>query len=375
MRRYNLVSRREDINWIFELKSKAPAFLDKLRINKKGGVFRYSLTGDLYLESENWGLGNTVFAAKIYYTLDMIDSLPKGEIDDMISFIESFQKSDGNIYDPLISKKVSPIVRLYAAKNLDFSNFWGQKTKRAETRQSFSALQLLNSRPDLPYLQVPYAPDGIDKYLSTLDWRKPYSSGSHFSHLLFFLHVNKEMFNVHKDDAEDLIDYAIEWINKLQSPEDGSWYRGQNISLTQRINGAMKVITGLQVVNKLSFKYPEKLIDLCLCTTELGQACNNLDVIYVLRYANELTGGNYRYKDIEDFCYKWLGICREQYFPDVGGFSFLKNKANQYYYGAKITKGLNEPDIHGTVLLLWGIALISKMLSIDKELGFKEFIT
>lgn len=365
----------ENIDWIFKLRSKVPAFLDKLKSNKKEGFFRYSLTGDLYSESENWGLGNTVFAAKIYYTLDKIGLLPKNEIRNIISFIKGFQKSDGSIHDPLISRKVSLINRLYAAKNLDFSDFRGQKTKRAETRQSFSALTLLNSRPDLPYLQIPNTCEEINKYLSSLDWSKPYDAGSHFSHLLFFLHINKEMFNIYEDSTDDLIDYTIAWINKLQSDEDGSWYKGQNISLTQKINGAMKVITGLKAVGKPSFKYPEKLIDLCLLTTNLNQACNNLDAIFLIHYTNKITEGDYRYKDIQDFCYKWLKICKEHYFPDIGGFSFYKHRANQYYYGAKITKGLNEPDIHGTALLLLGIVLISQILSIDKELGFKEFIS
>lgn len=368
------VNREDDISWIFELRDTVPIFLDKLKGNKKG-FFHYSLTGDLYSEEENWGLGNVVFAVKIYYTLDMIDSLPENEISSIISFIKGFQKSDGSIYDPLICRKVSLINRLYAAKNLDFSNFWGQNTKRAETRQSFSALQLLNSRPDLPYLQIPYTREGIDKYLTSLDWGKPYGAGSHFSHLLFFLHINKEVFNTCEESTDDLIDYAITWVNKLQSPEDGSWYRGRNISLPQKINGAMKVLTGLKVANKLSFKYPEKLIDLCLLTPNLDQACNSLDAIYVVHYADKITEDDYRYKDIQAFCYRWLKICKEHYFPDIGGFSFFKHRANQYYYGAKITKGLNEPDIHGTVLLLWGTVLISQILGIDKELGFKEFVT
>jgi len=365
----------ENIDWIFELKSKVPAFLDKLRSNKKQGFFGYSLTGDLYPENENWGLGNTVFAVKTYYTLDMIYSLPVDEITRIINFIKGFQKSDGSIYDPLIAKKVSLLNRFYEAKNLDFSNFGGRKTKRAETRQSFSALQLLNSRPDLPYLQIPYIREGIDQYLSRLDWSKPYGAGSHFSHLLFFLHKNKEMFNICQESTDELADYAIAWVNKLQSSDDGSWHRGRNISLPQKINGAMKVISGLKAVGKPNFKYPEKLIDLCLMTGNLNQACDALDAIYVVHYANKVIENTYRYEDIRNFCYRWLKICKEHYFPSIGGFSFFKHRANQYYYGAKLTKGLNEPDIHGTVLLLWGIALVSQILGIDKELGFKEFIT
>lgn len=370
-----MYQQNESIDWIIKLKKDVPIFLDKLKSHTKRGFFRYSLSGDLYSESENWGLGNTVFAAKICYTLDMTDSLAVNELKDIINFIKGFQKDDGSICDPLLSRKVPLVKRLYAARNLDFSTIGGQKIKRAETRQSFSALRLLNSRPDLPYLQIPYTFDQIDKYLGRLDWSKPYDAGSHFSHLLFFWQTNQDMFDIHKESVEDLINYATTWLNKLQSWEDGSWYRGKNVPLLQKINGAMKVITGLKAVGNTNFGYPEKLIDLCLSTASPEQACDALDVVYVIRYANELTEGKYRYGDIENFCYRWLQICKEHHFPEYGGFSFYKHRANQYYYGAKITKGLNEPDIHGTVLLLWGIALVSQILNINKKIGFKEFIT
>ena len=49
----------------------------------------------------------------------------------------------------------------------------------------------------------------------------------------------------------------------------------------------------------------------------------------------------------------------ENYFPDLGGFSYFKNKSQIHYYGVKISKGFDEPDIHGTLLLLWAISMIS----------------
>ncbi|MBI2868962.1 MAG: hypothetical protein HYX96_03960 [Chloroflexi bacterium] len=360
-----------DIDWIYELKNKVPAFLDRLRNVKKRGYSRYSLTGDLYTEKQNWGLGNTVFAARVYYTLDLLDNLPENELGDIINFIKSFQRRDGSIYDPLISPKTTLLAKLYALKNLDFSN--GEKIRRAETRQSVSTLRLLRSRPDFPYVKLPHTLEGIGQYLEKLNWGEPYGAASHFSHLLFFLRVNNEMFCSPKASVE-LINYAIEWISKLQSAEDGSWYKGKVTSKTQKINGAMKVITGLKTVDKLNFKYPELLIDLCLSQDTYDQACNVLDVIYVLHYSNYLTRRSYRYNDIMNFCYTWLKTAKRHYFSDVGGFSFFPGRANQYYYGAKITRGLNEPDIHGTVLLLWGIALVSRLLGIDKELKFKEFV-
>jgi len=65
----------EKINWIFELREIVPKFLERLKNKMVPGFFHYSLSGDLYDENTKWGLGNTIFAAKIYYTLDFLDNL------------------------------------------------------------------------------------------------------------------------------------------------------------------------------------------------------------------------------------------------------------------------------------------------------------
>jgi hypothetical protein len=91
----------------------------------------------------------------------------------------------------------------------------------------------------------------------------------------------------------------------------------------------------------------------------------------VLYCCNKAT--DYRVDDIKNFCLKRLSQYRRYYHENKGGFSFHKDRANDVYYGARITKGLNEPDIHGTVMFLWGITLISRILKLD--LGLKEPIT
>ena len=72
---------------------------------------------------------------------------------------------------------------------------------------------------------------------------------------------------------------------------------------------------------------------------------------------------------------------------DIIGFKLLYPNGTIQHAGGMIksglvdhrgryqTKGFDEPDIHGTVLFLWGIAIISQILGIGEELGFKEFIT
>ena len=132
-----------NISWLFELKEKVPQFLESLKGKRKPGFFHYSLSGDLYNENVKWGLGNTVFAVKIYYTLNLLDQLPFEERKAMADFIKNFQKKDGTIYDPLVKRKAALRNLLSSLKNFDFNNILGQQTIIAETRQAISALKLL----------------------------------------------------------------------------------------------------------------------------------------------------------------------------------------------------------------------------------------
>lgn len=351
--------------WISELKETVPKFLVQMKGQSQPGFFRYSLSGDLLNEQTHWGLGNTIFATKIYYTLGLLETLPSSERIDIINFIKSFQTDDGSIFDPLVARKAFWREKISSIKQRDFNNFFHAQTIRAETRQALSVLLLLGEKVSTYPNDLPKTEVEIERWLSKLDWTKPWGAGSHFSHLLFFLsHSDLET-------KEELIDHAIAWIKQIQHPEDGCWSKGQP-TLQQKINGAMKVLTGLQVAKKSEVDYPEKLIDLALSAKNDLHACDNFNVIYVLKQANLTTDGTYRAEEIRGFAKDRIDIYREYYWPKYGGFSFYKGRANTHYYQAKISKGLPEPDIHGTVLFLWGLSVISQILKTN--LPFQEFI-
>jgi len=164
----------ENINWLFELKEKVPQFLEKLKGKRILGFFHYSLSGDLYDENTKWGLENTVFAVKIYYTLNLLDQLSLEERKAMADFIKSFQKEDGTIYDPLVKRKATLRNLLSSFKNFDFNNILGQQTIIAETRQAISVLRLLGEEPDIFYQKFPKTEREIEKYLSKLNWKRPW---------------------------------------------------------------------------------------------------------------------------------------------------------------------------------------------------------
>ena len=233
-------------------------------------------------------------------------------------------------------------------------------------------MRLLGERPVCLFADIPYTQEGVDRFLAVLDWSDPWSAGSHFSHLLFFYRYNAEVFGYQAEEGRELSTWAIDYVNRMQSKNEGVWYRGTATSLQQKINGAMKILTGLKAAGKMSFSYADRMIDLALSARNDEHSCDNFNIIFVLKCANELTEGSHRLAEIQDFCGRRLSIYREYYHPAVGGFSFYKGRSNTTYYGARITRGLNEPDIHGTCLFLWGIALLTQMLGFQ-ELGFQEF--
>lgn len=363
------------MEWLKELKPGVLRFLDQMK-GKRPGFFKYSLTGDICKEDDcHWGLGNTVFATKIYYMLDNLGSIDEQNRSLYMAFIKSFQNNNGEIYDPMIQRKSFGLRIKESVVLRDRGNLLNQHTRRAETRQSFAALMCLGGKPNLPYKEgIPYTKDGVERYLERLNWNYPWGAGSHFSHLLFFLRANKELFGFCDSIAEDLIDHAMKFLSRYNSKEDGSWHRkGKAISAHQKVNAAMKIITGFESVNKNGILYPDRLIDLCLSSVNDEHACNSLDLIYALYYCSRM--GDYRSEEIRRFCRARLEDFRRFYWPEYGGFSFFSDRANDIYYGAKISRGLKEPDIHGTVLFLWGIVLISKILGIDNDLSFKLPIT
>ena len=361
-----LEKKDQHLDWVSGVREGVYAFLQAVGVEDYYH-FRYSLSGDLHSPGR-WGLANAVYATKILYVTDLLDRLTETERHNVYRKIVSFSRKDGYIYDPLLTK---PSFKERIKQKVGRSQVDGQQieqTKRAETRQSFAALYLLGRKPNAPFLGIPYTEEKINDYLSSLDWQTPWGAASHFSHLLFFLRMNAELFAYQKDKAEALIEYAIQWVNKFQSKDDGAWYAGSSVSLVQKINGAMKIITGLHAANVYDFAWARQLIDTALMSANDQEACSHFNVVYVL-YGCQQIEPSYRASEIEEFLYNRLALYQDFYHLVPGGFSFFKGKAETYLYGKRLTRGKNEPDIHGTIMFVWGLAFIDKMLGLG--LGFK----
>jgi hypothetical protein len=351
-------------SWIADVKEALPAFLRRMRGRRRPGFYRYSWSGDRFGERPHWGLGNTAFAVKCWYTIGALETLEPEHRAAMVGFIRSFERRDGLVYDGFLRRRALGRDLAETVRGLRFRDPPWDQARRAETRQSCSALRLLGepvTAPTFPYMRDAQT---VRRFLEQLDWERPWSAGSHLSHLLFFLRHSAH------PQKEDLIDRTVEQLALLQRG-DGAWYEGAP-DLRQRINGAMKVITALSVVGRTSFDRSRALIDTCLAASQDEHACDNFNIIYVLKYASLLAGG-YRREEIRSFCLDRLEVYRRYYHPEIGGFSFWEDQANRVYYGARVSKGRDEPDLHGTTLFMWGLSIIAQLLGIDDELNLLEF--
>ncbi len=359
----------EEIRWLYSLKDRVMEFMDHQKSRRVSGYYHYSYSGDLYDESRHWNIGASVYALKIYYTLGReMDQ----DIIDAANYVKTFIHPDGTIYDDFIFKMGLIRTFLSSVKHRNWANLLNTQYKRAETRQAYSVLRLYNMLPGSIRLQVPDTEMEIDRYLSRLNWREPWNAASHFSHLVFLYRILWESGEITREQFNAYTSYAIDWVNRLQHTEDGAWYRGSP-SLQYRINGAMKVITGLIAADKVSFDHAQSLLDLALDAQNDMHACDNFNIVLVVNYASKVLDRDYRQSDVEQFALDRLRTYKGYYKERQGGFSFYPGKADDRYYGGvRITRGLNEADIHGTVMFLWGISMITQMLKLDSELGFRE---
>ena len=361
----------KDIKWLYALKNEVVGFLEHQKSKSVKGYYNYSYSGDLYDESKHWNIGSSVYALKIYYTLGIEKN---HDVLDAANYIKSFYHGDGQIYDDFIFKKAFFRNILSSVKHKRWANILNEQYKRAETRQSYSSLMLYDELPQNIALNIPKNEKEINKYLSKLNWNEPWGAGSHFSHLMFFYKLAFQGENIGQDEYDNYVNYSINWVNKLQHPKDGGWYKGKQEDRFI-INGAMKIITGLITIDRTDFNYAKELVDTCLRSTNDKHACDNFNIILVLNYASKLLNRDYRQQEIEKFAVNRLQKYKVHYKKEQGGFSFFPYHSNHNYYGVTITEGLNEADIHGTVLFLWGISIASQILGIEKEIGFREFKT
>lgn len=314
-------------------------------------------------------LGFSTYALKIYYMTGEWDKLSVEQKNTWTEYIKSFQKIETkfpnqSFIDPSFLKAyrkmsfsenskylLKYIVNLSTLRKYDTKFVQLEKSINAETKQAISTLHQVGNN-DYEQIQLKYdTSEKILYYLNNLDWSKPWTSGAQFASICVF-NKAQELNYTHL-----LKDFA----SKIADKNTGSYFLNLPNSSREVINGAMKIISGLDWIEE-EIHYPEKLIDYCIDNTPILEGCDIVDFVYVLHKCSRQVG--HRKKEINNILSNLLDQLLNLYNKEDNSFSYFKDRSQTHYYGIEITEGLNRADIHGSTLCLWAIIMILQSLGI-----------
>lgn len=314
-------------------------------------------------------LGFSCYALKTYYILGYWENTTDSNKKDWLSYIKSFQiiseKASENLFvDPeyinfikkfnigsYIKEGLKKSINTTGLKSYQTADVKFQNSIRAETKQSISTLYQVGDMQDYPYFEFENKDEKLLPFLDSLDWQNPWSAGAQFSAMCVFSKIN---------DFEHNIKTLKNFSDRLVQSENGGYYFGSQPNSSLLINGAMKIITGLDWID-VPIHYPKKLIDLCLSIEPNDEGCDLVDIVYVLYKSSEET--DYRKAEIKKYMLNLAQTIQKHYKKNEGGFSYFLNKSQHEYYGVNISKGFNVPDLHGNLLLIWALSMINKLIN------------
>ncbi len=347
------------INDYTDIIDSSEEFLNKLN---KGEKFKYlpCLNG-LTKNGQNLELGFTTFALKIFKMIDKLenDSLL---LSSWATYINSFQTTQyenipNNFYvDPAmavsyqdysISDSIKDNIKKLlnkVGKNYDTHEVKFIKSVNAETKQAISTLAEVGHKNDKKF-EINLKNSELIEILNHLNWDKPWSAGGQFS--TYCVYTSTQNLNFE--------DTLFNFVSKIADKDTGSYYLNYPNSNREVINGAMKVISGLNWINK-EIHYPEKLIDFCIDNKPILEGCDVVDYVYVLFMCSQQT--DYKKKEVNLILMETLSDLVKLYNKEEKGFSYFLNKSQTHYYGVEISSGKDCADIQSTTLCIWAIIMI-----------------
>ncbi len=367
----------ENIN-LRALRDSLAGYLEGVASRLAPGRFRFCRQGSLVPTAGHQASMPTCFAVKAAWQAGLWQEWPQERRRGCVEFIRSFQESSGWFIDPWLERASRTHMRKILRQGtlaLLGKGSWAElrdrtaRNRRAETRQCAATLFMVGEKPPYPLPVEAATVTGVRSYVQRLDWRQPWSAGSHLSHLLFLLSSNYRAFG-EPTNYEALIDAILGFLADIRDPQSGCWFRGAPPSAI-KINGAMKVLSGLRWVSR---PYPDctQLLDFALRQPFEAEGCGFLNRVFVVREALRGVPEGYRQGQVRDLAIQTLAAVQPFRKPD-GAFSFYDDHAATTYYGAPVSHGLLESDLHGCAMMAWAVALAVELLGPDSLLGSEHW--
>ena len=354
----------KDFNFFQEAPENTLKFLTKLDVNNDFN-FQMTQTGNTRIGTK-LNLGFLCYVLKIYKMTNHWDTLNEATQQKLKLKIAQYQNNkdpyrgyfiDTNMYKYLFGYvnefQIKEIVKKASAtllkNNIEPKKVKIQKIINAEHKQAISTLKEVgyddfkHSKLDL------YGYSSAADFLDSFDWSKPWDAGAQFSSFCVYSNIIKE------PTKTELLNF----ISKKVDVETGSYFENNIKDPRQIINGAMKVISGLDWLDA-EIHSPEKLIDFCLSNVPKFEGCDLVDYVYVLYKCSQHT--NYKKAQIATVLLEILNVIKMLYYPNENGFSYFLNKSQTMYYSVRVSVQKKQADLHGTILSVWAIIMILEIL-------------
>lgn len=354
--------------WINNVSDYVEMYLSKLQ--KENFYQFFPALDNLTKYGKNLELGFSCFGLKIYYILGLWEKLSNDDKNEWIEYLNSFQIENSKFpVNSFIDKallesysknkvinftidNVKNILNLLPTNNYETNNKKLHKAVNAETKQAISTINQVNMQSKKNLENIFSAGQTVEQYLNNYDWSKPWNAGAQFSSLCVYSQTQN--YEIKKE--------LLDFINLLVDKETGSYFSEMPKSNREVINGAMKVISGLDWLQE-EIHYPEKLIDFCLSNKPILEGCDVVDYVYVLFKCSQQT--DFKRHQVNNLLHDQLNYIKSLFNAEDGGFSYFVDQSQTHYYGVEIINKKKQADIHGTILCLWAISMILKNLEDD----------
>lgn len=359
-------------------------FFSSIRIPCVPGKYSPCIDGVTPL-GRKLGLGFSCFSLRSFYMLGWWDKLQYSERQAWISYINSFStvetrvgmnnptpgiSTSGYVDEPLIRYISGRLPQAWLCdprkqvqrKIDDFRDYlikrprYAQRVILAETKQAISTLSDVGQQTGSPYDGIPFVQSSLRQLLQSFDWSRPWEAGGQAAAYAVLLTTEGPRL-VGGEKVRQLRETCIAFLTSLADRKTGGYYLGKFPSHQNLINGSMKVLSALDWL-ECPIHYPDRLIDTTLSKTPQSEGCDLVDAIYVLYRCCQQS--SYRRRDVINFALE-LAKRIELHRRADGGFSYYEQKAQNVYYGAPISRGLHESDIHGSFLLVWALSMIFRI--------------
>lgn len=356
--------------WLGGLRDDLAGFMDRLRVDGQLGRFLPCVQGATGAGRTAY-LGFSCLANKIYYTIGLWDRLGPEEQQAWVDLICSFQVnttaptsswgSDAFVDQFLLDaiplpkeRMVRRLMGLFSGRPIASPR---SDAVLAETKQAIATLAQVGMTPWRPFLGFPLNERELLLWMRRLNWSLPWGAGAKTALLAVFIQAQGS--RLEGVNAEALKAVVVNFLESMADRETGGYFMPPRCPQRgQLINGAMKVLNALDWLGE-PVQYPVQLIDMCLLQGPPPAGCHVVDWVYVVHRC--LMQTDHRRHEVQVKCLEIIQLIRSHQSADRG-FSYAPGQAQKGYYGAEISQGLDEGDIHGTCLLTWAIAMILDIL-------------